>query len=41
MVKKRVFEENISKEDILKPLKKSNADVSLSEYFLNFYDGIQ
>ncbi|HIP43999.1 MAG TPA: DUF3369 domain-containing protein [Sulfurospirillum arcachonense] len=41
LVKRRVFEENISKEDILKLLKEPNVDVRLSEYFLHYYDGIQ
>ncbi len=41
LLKRRVFEENISKKDILKLLKEPNVDVRLSEYFLHYYDGIQ
>ena len=41
LVKRRVFEENIPKKDILKLLKEPNVDVRLSEYFLHYYDGIR
>ena len=41
LLKRKVFEENISKDDVLKLFKEHNIDDELSEYFLGFYDGIK
>ena len=41
LVKRRVFEENILKDDILQLLEKHNVEEELSKYFIGHYDGIK
>lgn len=41
LLKRRVFEENISKDDVLQLFEKYDVDTELSKYFLKFYDGIK
>jgi len=41
LVKRKVFKENIMKEDVLKLFQEHNVEEELSKYFIKFYDGIK
>ena len=41
LVKRRIFEEKLPKDDVLKLFEEHNIDKELSAYFLKFYDGLE